>query len=477
MSFWRDIGATRISVLLAGAALILVAGASIFWIFPYSRITYSDRFEVATTSAEVRLPPKMIHIPTPTSVRGIYMTACTASVKRLREKTLAYFDGSDLNTLVIDFKDYTGTVSYVSTSSDIYSPYRISSQGKLSGRSSLAELSTSTKMLKKSSSTISEPQRDPSVPVIPSAFMPTDADGAASLEAVDVSEASSTASQTESMLLSEQSGRGCRVKDLPDFLNELHDRGIYTIARITVFQDPFYSKIHPELAVQSKSHPDYPWRDKHGLSYIDPGASPYWDYIVDMGKQAYGIGFDELNFDYIRFPSDGDMSDVSYSWSGKNPKEKVLQGFFAYLYDNFGGTDVPISADLFGLTTSATGDMGIGQVLEDALKYFDYVSPMVYPSHFGSGFIGLANPADHPYDVVRYSMDHAAAKALAASSTPDKLRPWLQDFDLGATYTVPMIRDQIKATDDAGLNSWLLWNAASVYHKEAVTSTSSEIIP
>ena len=149
-------------------------------------------------------------------------------------------------------------------------------------------------------------------------------------------------------------------------------------------------------------------------------------------------------------------------------KPEVLRGFFSYLHDQFQELHVPISADVFGLTTSAVGDMGIGQVLTEVLPYFDYVAPMVYPSHFASGFLGYTNPADHPYDVVRYSMDHAVSKAAIASTSPLKLRPWLQDFSLGATYTPAMIKDQIKATTDSGLTSWMLWNAGGIYHKEAV---------
>lgn len=168
-----------------------------------------------------------------------------------------------------------------------------------------------------------------------------------------------------------------------------------------------------------------------------------------------------------------------------------MKEFFAYIHDQFKPLGIPISADLFGLTTSAEDDLGIGQILEYGLKYFDYVAPMVYPSHFGTGYIGYQKPAQYPYEVINYSMTRAIAKSLAtttkfsllgdepiASTTPqlytkeaydkNKLRPWLQAFDLGAVYPPEMVRKQIQATYDVGLNSWMLWNAGSVYKKEAL---------
>jgi hypothetical protein len=127
-----------------------------------------------------------------------------------------------------------------------------------------------------------------------------------------------------------------------------------------------------------------------------------------------------------------------------------------------------MSADLFGLTTSVTDDLGIGQVLEDAFPYFDYIAPMVYPSHFASGFNGFDKPATKPYEVILISMKKAVERANLASTSPYKLRPWLQDFNLGAKYTPEMVRDQIRATYDSGLNSWMLWNAGSSYQRSAL---------
>jgi hypothetical protein len=262
-----------------------------------------------------------------------------------------------------------------------------------------------------------------------------------------------------------------RIPDIKEFIGKLHDKGVYVIGRISSFQDSFLINVHPEWAVKSKD--GNIWKDRKSVKWLDPGATPVWDYLVAIGKQSYAYGFDELNFDYIRYPSDGDMQDIIYPWSDGQTRREVMRSFFLYLRENLNDIGAPLSIDLFGLTTSAADDLGIGQNLDDALPYFDYVSPMVYPSHFGVGFMGFAKPAEHPYDVVKYSMDQASLRAVAASSSPEKLRPWLQAFDLGAIYTPAMVRMQIQATYDSGLTSWMLWNAGSVYDKRALMTNGT----
>ena len=253
-----------------------------------------------------------------------------------------------------------------------------------------------------------------------------------------------------------------RISDIDSLISELHQKGIYVIGRVATFQDPHMVKDHPELAVKRASDGGV-WKDHKGISWIDAGAKANWDYLVLVGKEAYNRGFDEINYDYIRYPTDGNMQDISYPWSNGQAKHEVIGQFFEYVAKNLKPTGAKVSADLFGLTTVATDDVGIGQVLSDALNSFDYVAPMVYPSHFYTGTDGFANPADHPYEIIKYSMSGGVAKALSASSSPSKLRPWLQAFDLGAVYTPAMVRSQIQATYDVGLNSWMLWDAANKY--------------
>ena len=255
-----------------------------------------------------------------------------------------------------------------------------------------------------------------------------------------------------------------RMPDIKDFIKELHDKNIYVIARISTFQDAFIVKKRPDLAVKATNTKDV-WKDFKGISWIDPGAQDFWDYILAVSRVTYDNGFDELNFDYIRFPSDGNMTDIYYPYSDGQVKADVIENFFAYLSANLKkDADIPLSADLFGMTTTNPDDLNIGQVLERAVPYFDYIDPMVYPSHYPTNFMGFKNPAEKPYEVVRYSLDHAVNRA---STTPLKFRPWLQDFNLGAIYTADMVKLQIQATYDAGLTSWIFWNASNKYTKDA----------
>lgn len=260
------------------------------------------------------------------------------------------------------------------------------------------------------------------------------------------------------------------IPDIATLVKELHDKNIYIIGRIAVFQDSYLVSKYHEWAVKKDSERTAVWQDYKGLAWLDAGARGVWDYVVLLAKESYALGFDELNFDYIRFPSDGNMKDIYYPWSDGYEKPEVLQEFFSYLHDNLKMTDAVLSADLFGMTTTNADDLNIGQVLEVALPYFDYIAPMVYPSHYPPTFIGLVNPAAEPYKVVRYSLNAAYQRS---STTPQKIRPWLQDFNLGAVYTAAMVREQIQATYDAGFDSWMLWDAANRYTPAALLSNEA----
>ena len=263
-----------------------------------------------------------------------------------------------------------------------------------------------------------------------------------------------------------------RIPDVFEFIQELHEKNIYVIGRISVFQDLYLTEKLPDLAVKRASDGKI-WRDRKGISWFDPGAREIWNYTAAIAKESYEVGFDELNFDYIRFPSDGNMSDISYPFSEGEVKSVVLLEFFSYLNKQLKPMGAVLSADLFGMTTTNTDDLNIGQFLEYTLPYFDFVSPMVYPSHYPKGWNGIAKPAENPYSVVNYSMTKAVRRLKALDYDPLKLRPWLQDFNLGATYTAEMVRAQMKATYDAGLTSWMLWNAANTYTTAALQKQES----
>ena len=363
------------------------------------------------------------HLPTPEPMYAIYMTQCAVGTPSLRDSLVELIDSTKLNAVIIDIKDYSGTIAF-----------------------------------------------NPEAEILKPAW-----------EAAK-----------------------CGASDMKTILETLHDKGIYVIGRITVFQDPFYTKNHPEHSVQSKSRPGEPWKDHKGLSFVAVNSVPFWEYIVELSKESYALGFDELNYDYVRWPSDGPMADIVYPSADRAGE---LEKFFAYLHEKVKPIGVAMSVDLFGYTTVLTDDLGIGQQLERALPYFDYVAPMVYPSHYNKGFAGLANPNNDPYKVVYTSMAEAARRAQAretpvrtqggepvmreevvparydemgvflATSTKSvttglytkpafdkrKLRPWLQDFDYGKDYLPQDILDQTRATYDAGLTSWYFWDPANRY--------------
>ncbi len=272
----------------------------------------------------------------------------------------------------------------------------------------------------------------------------------------------------------------CRASDILKFVDRLHKKNIYVIGRITVFQDPFMSKTHPERAVRKLSDGGV-WKDNKGLSFIDVGSREHWDYIVELSKESYALGFDELNFDYIRFPSDGNMKDAAYTLSVDKGKTRpqALEEFFIYLKEQLKPLGVVTSADLFGMVTTNHDDLGIGQVLERTLPHFDYVAPMVYPSHYPPAFNGWPDPNDYPAQLIKFVMSSAVERAntfdhafgtstseLAAkynAQSYKKLRPWLQDFDYGGNYDIAEVRGQINATYDSGLTSWMLWAPSNVY--------------
>lgn len=316
---------------------------------------------------------------------------------------------------------------------------------------------------------------------------------------IDVKDFSGTiAFPTDHPLLVQEDAPGCFVYDMKDLIKEFHDMGVYVIARITVFQDPYYAPRNPEVAVQKESDKSV-WTDHKGLSFVDVGARTFWEYILALSHESYDIGFDELNFDYVRYPSDGNMKDIYYpitdaivSADPEYGKAKELAKFFAYMDERL-DDEIVTSADLFGMTTTNTDDLNIGQVMEYVYPYVDFIAPMTYPSHYPSGFFGISNPNKEVYNVMKISLDKAVERFIAASTvvplqgvaaiastTPalypkesydiDKIRPWIQDFDYGGTYGREEVRLQIQAVYDAGLDSWMLWDPSNWYTEEALLS-------
>ncbi len=277
------------------------------------------------------------------------------------------------------------------------------------------------------------------------------------------------------------------ISDVASLVARLHDKGIYVIARMVVFQDAVLAEAKPEWAIHSASKralvsnekfsKETLWHDHSGGAWIDPAAQGAWNYFAAIIREVDALGFDEINFDYIRFPSDGDIMNTVYPvWDEVTPARTIIKDFFAFLRQEF--PETKLSVDVFGILMARQGDEGIGQVLEDAYEYFDYVSPMLYPSHYAPGFSGYENPAEHPYEIVYEGLKQGLERLVqfeafeAATSTGNaEIRPWLQNFDLGADYDDVMVRQEIQATRDAlgdRFKGFMLWSPSNIYSEGAL---------
>lgn len=259
------------------------------------------------------------------------------------------------------------------------------------------------------------------------------------------------------------------ISDIDSLIEKFHQKDILVIARIALFQDPILANARNDLALHSKSSADL-WLDNKGIAWVDPSSKEVWNYNVAIAQDCLSSGFDEINFDYLRFPSDGDLLDISYPvWDFSKTRSQVIKSFYQYLREKM--PNAVLSADLFGLSCTSYDDLGIGQVIEDAFPYFDYVCPMVYPSHYADGFLGFENPAQYPYQVVEYSTRMAGERLLRSDDVKAKIRPWLQDFDLGAEYDAIKVWLQIEAVK-AGLgenySGFMLWSPRNIYTVQAL---------
>jgi hypothetical protein len=256
------------------------------------------------------------------------------------------------------------------------------------------------------------------------------------------------------------------INDMNEVLRYLDEKNIYSIARVVTFKDNKAASKFPHLAVKTSS--GNVWRDRNGQAWLNPYNKEAWDYVLDIAEEAVVKGFKEIQFDYVRFPTDGNLKTIDYGTSQGKNKAQAIGDFLKYSRTRLSNMGAVVSADVFGLVTTAENDMNIGQQLEYIADGVDVISPMVYPSHYGKGSYGVAEPDFEPYKIVNYSMKKAKERLDKDEKSIAKLRPWLQDFsavylDRYKKYGPAEIRAQIKATNDAGVSEWILWNAANRY--------------
>lgn len=289
---------------------------------------------------------------------------------------------------------------------------------------------------------------------------------------VDLKDSTGHVYYSSNVPLAQEIGAVSPLLDPTTLVETLHQHHLYAIARIVVFEDPILAEARPAWAIHDSSTGGL-WHTWNGLAWVNAYRSEVWNYNVAIAKEAAAFGFDEIQLDYIRFPTDGPLDTADYGQTNNQQnRTQAIDAFLDEMHAAIAPTHAYLAADVFGLTLWETGDGGIGQNLEQIAKRVDYVCPMLYPSHFADGSMGFAVPNDHPYEVVLWSLENASQRISQSSA---KLRPWLQDFSLGQgiAYGPTQVKQQIQAAHDSGTSGWMMWNAGSEYDSNAFVANGS----
>lgn len=261
-------------------------------------------------------------------------------------------------------------------------------------------------------------------------------------------------------------------KDLPELIAKLHEQGIYTIGRIVTFKDTLLAQAHPELAIKTSSGQLF--RDNEGLAWVDANHKEVWDYNVALAEEAAQMGFDEIQFDYVRFPDKRGLV-----FSKPNTEENrvaAINGLLITARKKLEPYNVFLSADVFGYVAWNLDDTEIGQRIVDVMQHVDYASPMLYPSGFQFGIPGYRNPVANSHEIVYRSLERARVRA---NVDPVRFRPWLQAFKDYAfdrrQFGQAEIQEQISAAERFGSNGWLLWNPRNVYVSENIKNAAPTV--
>lgn len=252
------------------------------------------------------------------------------------------------------------------------------------------------------------------------------------------------------------------IKDPRALTDSLRRKGIYSIARVVIFKDEPLASAKPDWAVKDRD--GNVWRDREGLAWTDPFREEVWDYNIAIAVEAAKYGFDEIQFDYVRFP---DTSGLAFSKANtEENRVAAISGLLRRAREKLAPYNVFLSADIFGYVCWNRDDTAIGQRLEDVAEIVDYLSPMLYPSGFSFGIPRYRNPVEYPYQIVSLTLK----RAMARTNLPAvRFRPWLQAFQDYAFDKRPFgneeVQKQIGASEDFGSNGWMLWNARNRYEK------------
>lgn len=291
---------------------------------------------------------------------------------------------------------------------------------------------------------------------------------------IDIKNDSGEVTYKMGLPLSQEIGAEVRyVSDMPGLVRQLKEKGIYLIARIVAFKDPILAEKKPEYAVKNADGTVF--HDNNGLAWVNPYKEEVWDYLIDLSKQAVDLGFDEIQYDYIRFSTAKGIAEADFGAASEGlTKQDAINGFLTKAYETLAPLGVYVSADVFGtiICNESDGEL-IGQDYVEMAKHCDYICPMVYPSHYVNDAYGIAVPDAKPYELIYASVADGEAK-LAKAREADasvhiaKQRPWLQAFTATwvkghIKYQGKQLQDQTRGAADAGVEEWLLWNAANNY--------------
>jgi hypothetical protein len=240
---------------------------------------------------------------------------------------------------------------------------------------------------------------------------------------------------------------------LENAISALEEKGIWTAAKVDVFQDSQLVSHYPEMGVWDSRTGEL-WSDHKGLHWANPYDIRVWDYTIALCQELVALGINEIQFDYVRFPSDGDISTIEYPIVIDGiSMEECIGKFLAYAKEKLKPTGVVISVDLFGMTAWKTDDFGVGQVLEKIAPHVDVICPMFYPSHFPENFLHLKNPGLYPHRIMKSSLEEMKKR------TDKKIRPWVQGF----WYTPEEIEAQLRGVRECDIRDWTVWNPAGRY--------------
>lgn len=262
------------------------------------------------------------------------------------------------------------------------------------------------------------------------------------------------------------------ISDMKKLTDKLKEHDLYLIARLPAFRDGWLGEKRPEWCIQKADGTVY--KDRDGNAWVNPYCQEAWDYLVEIGVQAKELGFDEVQFDYVRFCTERGMQEAVFDETQVNGRSRtdIICEFMAYTYEKLKTEGLFVSADVFGTIINSGVDAdSVGQIYAEMAKHLDYISPMIYPSHYGDGNYGIDHPDMHPYETIlaaladsRKHLDPVAASGEHVAV----VRPWLQDFTATwlqnhITYGGEQVREQIKAVYDAGYDEWILWDASCKY--------------